>query len=50
MVAFDLKATSIGLVFVASGYKMHHFLFHRQLGVGNLSYNVDLIKSKSWKS
>ena len=46
---FDLKATSINLSFIATGYKLHNFFFRRQIGVGNLKYNVELIKSESWK-
>ena len=39
---FDLKATSIDLAFIASGYRIHRFFFRRQIGVGNLSYDVEL--------
>ena len=47
---FDLKASKIDLTFVASGFKMHSFSFRRQLGVGDLQYNVRLEKSKFWQN
>ena len=47
---FDLKASSIDLVFVASGYSMERFFFRRQLGIGELSYHASLTESISWKS
>ena len=47
---FDLKASSINLSFIAKGYKLHSFFFNRQIGVGNLKYDVELIKSKSWRN
>tara|TARA_B100001250_G_C19595958_1_gene698440 strand:+ start:193 stop:732 length:540 start_codon:yes stop_codon:yes gene_type:complete len=49
-IKFDLKATSIELAFVAEGYKMHRFFFRRQLGVGDLKYDLNLKKSISWKN
>jgi len=47
---FDLKASKIDLTFIASGYKMHSFSFRRQIGVGNLQYNVRLEKSEFWQN
>ena len=47
---FDLKASTIDLTFIASGYKMHSFSFRRQLGVGDLQYNVRLKKSNFWQN
>ena len=47
---FDLKASSVDLVFIATGYKMHRFSFRRQLGVGNIQYNVRLKKSENWQN
>tara|TARA_Y100001970_G_C14228625_1_gene857258 strand:+ start:1993 stop:2535 length:543 start_codon:yes stop_codon:yes gene_type:complete len=50
LINFDLKSTSIDLTFIASGYKTHQFFFRRQIGVGNLHYDVELVESKSWEN
>ena len=49
LINFDLKASTIELTFIASGYKMKSFTFRRQVGVGNLQYDVRMKKSESWK-
>tara|TARA_B100000686_G_C16415064_1_gene774200 strand:+ start:181 stop:726 length:546 start_codon:yes stop_codon:yes gene_type:complete len=47
---FDLRATSIELSFVASGYSIQRFFFRRQIGVGNLKYDVGLIPNQFWEN
>ena len=47
---FNLKAASINLSFIAAGYKFHSFFFRRQIGVGDIKYDVELIKSESWNN
>jgi len=47
---FDLKASKINLTFIALGYKTHSFSFRRQLGVGDLQYDVRLKKNELWKN
>ena len=49
-ISFDLKATAIDLTFVASGYSMQRFRFKRQLGSGELRYDVTLSRSDVWQN
>ena len=48
-ISFDMEASAIGLVFVASGYDMQRFKFHRQIGIGELRYDSRLNISEVWK-
>ena len=45
---FDLEASVIELVFVASGYSLQRFRFQRQMGIGELRYDARLIRSGAW--
>ena len=47
--SFDMEASAIGLVFVASGYDMQRFRFHRQIGIGELRYDSRLSRSEVWR-
>ena len=47
---FDLEASAIELVFIASGYSMHRFRFQRQMGIGELRYDARLIRSGAWRN
>ena len=48
-ISFDLDASAIELVFVASGYDMQRFSFQRQIGIGELRYDARLNRSKIWR-
>ena len=48
-ISFDMEASVIELVFVASGYNMQRFRFKRQIGIGELRYDSRLSKSQIWK-
>ena len=45
---FDLEASAIELVFIASGYSLQRFRFQRQMGIGELRYDARLIRSGAW--
>ncbi len=45
---FDLRASAVELVFVASGYRMQRFRFHRQMGVGTLRYQARMVRTPRW--
>ena len=47
---FDLDASAIELVFVASGYIMQRFRFRRQIGVGKLHFVAKLSHSEMWRN
>ena len=47
--SFDMEASAIGLVFVASGYDMKRFRFQRQIGIGELRYDSRLSRSEIWR-
>ena len=47
--SFDMEASAIGLVFVASGYEMQRFRFQRQIGIGELRYDSRLSRSEVWR-
>ena len=47
---FDLEASAIELVFVASGYTMQRFRFRRQIGVGKLHFDAKLPHSETWRN
>ena len=48
--SFDMEASAIGLVFVASGYDMQRFRFQRQIGIGELRYDTRLSRSEIWRN
>ena len=48
--SFDMEASAIGLVFVASGYDMQRFRFQRQIGIGELRYDARLSRSEIWRN
>ena len=48
--SFDMEASAIGLVFVASGYDMQRFRFQRQIGIGELRYDARLSSSEIWRN
>ena len=48
--SFDMEASAIGLVFVASGYDMRRFKFQRQIGIGELRYDSRLSRSEIWRN
>ena len=45
---FDLEASAIELVFIASAYSLQRFRFQRQMGIGELRYDARLIRSGAW--
>ena len=47
---FDLEASAIELVFVASGYTMDRFRFRRQIGIGKLHFDAKLSQSEMWRN
>ena len=47
---FDLEASAIELVFVASGYTMERFRFRRQIGIGKLDFDAKLSQSELWRN
>ena len=47
---FDLEASAIELVFVASGYTMERFRFRRQIGIGKLHFDAKLSQSEMWRN
>jgi len=49
-ISFDLEASAIELVFVASGYDMQRFSFQRQIGIGELLYDARLSRSEIWSN
>jgi len=49
-ISFDLEASAIELVFVASSYDMQRFSFKRQIGIGELSYDARLSNSEIWRN
>ncbi|MBC8258385.1 MAG: hypothetical protein H8E38_05170 [SAR324 cluster bacterium] len=48
--SFNLEASAIELVFIASGYNMQRFRFQRQIGIGELNYHAGLQRSEVWRS
>ena len=48
--SFDMEASAIGLVFVASGYDMQRFSFQRQIGISELRYDARLSSSEIWSN
>ena len=48
-ISFDMEASAIELAFVASGYDMQRFSFHRQIGIGELRYDARLSRSEIWR-
>ncbi len=48
-VPFDFKAAKIDLTFVTPGYVMHSLSFQRQLGIGDLSYEIEMKKTAGWQ-
>ena len=49
-IKFDLDASAIELVFVASGYTTQRFRFRRQIGVGKLHFDARLSLSEFWRN
>ena len=47
---FDLEASAIELIFVASGYTMERFRFRRQIGIGKLNFDAKLSQSEMWRN
>ncbi len=50
VISFNLEASAIELVFVASGYDIQRFRFQRQIGIGELRYDSRLSKSEIWRN
>jgi len=49
-IRFDLEASAIELVFIASGYTMQRFRFRRQIGVGKLHFDAKLSQAEMWRN
>ncbi len=48
-IPFDWKAVRVDLTFVASGYVMNHLSIQRQVGVGDIFYEVPMQKTEGWQ-
>ncbi len=48
-IPFDWKAVRMDLTFVASGYVMNNLSFQRQIGIGDLFYEVSMKKTAGWQ-
>ena len=48
-ITFDWKAVRMDLTFVASGYVMNHLSIQRQIGIGDIFYEVSMNKTTGWQ-
>ncbi|MBF0351288.1 MAG: hypothetical protein HQM11_09660 [SAR324 cluster bacterium] len=49
VIPFDYRASKISMAVIASGFQTEHLYFNRQIGVGNLEWNVELHPTPAWK-
>lgn len=49
IIPFDLAAVKMDLNFFVSGYVMQSISFQRQMGVGNISYQVRMKRTAGWQ-
>ncbi len=49
-IPFNLDASAFKLAFIAEGYSMQSFRFKRQIGIGDLFYEIRMEQSEAWKN
>ena len=46
---FDMRSSAIEIYFISPNYKIEHFKFQRQIGIGKINYQVKLLLQPNWR-